>query len=245
MTVFHALGLALQFLTRLPVPQGVRYSPAALGWSVVLYPLVGLMIGALLVLLSKLPWEAGPMLISSLLLTTWVAITGGLHLDGLADCADAWVGGQGDRERSLGIMKDPCSGPIAVTALVLLLLVKFAALTELAGQSATIPLWFAPLLGRSFVPFLLLNTPYVRPAGLGSPLAENLPFLPAMLAVAFSLLAALIALGPWPVLAVALTALWLRAAMMQRLGGCTGDTLGAGIEITEAVTLLACALARD
>ena len=237
MMFLHAFGLAVQFLTRLPVPRGVRYSPKALGWSVVFYPLVGLLLGALLALLRGSLAGAGPLLASALVLTAWAMLTGGLHLDGLADCADAWVGGHGDRERSLRIMKDPCAGPVAVATVVLVLLLKFSALAELPGQAAVLP-----LLGRGLVPLLLLTTPYVRPQGLGSPLVENLPRLPAGLAAGAALLGAAALLGPWPPLAAAGAAWWLRRLMLRRLGGCTGDTLGASIEIVEAVVLVVSAL---
>jgi len=240
MTALHALGLAIQFLTRLPVPRSLRYSPQALGGSVLCYPLVGLLLGALLLALRGLLGGAGPLVSAALVLTAWVWLTGGLHLDGLADCADAWVGGQGDREKSLRIMKDPCCGPIAVAAVVLLLLLKFAALAESSGHGLAL-LW-APVLGRTAVPFLLLTTPYVRTGGLGSPMAENLPRLPAWLAVFLSLSCSAVFLGPWPTLAGMLTAFGLRRVMLLRLGGCTGDTLGAGIEIVEAVALVSAAL---
>ena len=234
----QALGLALQFLTRLPVPQGLAYTKENLGWSVIAYPLVGLLIGGLLLLVHGLLGQTSPLLTSALLLTVWVALTGGLHLDGLADCADAWVGGQGERERSLRIMQDPCSGPIAVAVVVLLLLLKFAALTELLGRQAWTPLLIAPVVGRSLIPLVLLTTPYVRPHGLGSPLAENLPRFSAWLAVLSSLLIALMLLGPWPVGVTVLVAGWLRAQMLSQLGGCTGDTLGATVEIGEMVILV-------
>lgn len=239
MKFLHAFAIAVQFLTRLPVPQRVRHTPEALGWSVVFYPLVGLLIGGLLLLFSRLLADAAPLLAAALVLTAWVALTGGLHLDGLADCADAWVGGHGDKARSLRIMKDPCSGPVAVAAVVLLLLVKFAALVGLAGHGL---LW-APVVGRAFVLVLLLTTPYVRPQGLGSPLAENLPRFAAGLAAGLALLGAGLALGGVPVLAASLVAASLRGSMLRRLGGCTGDTLGASVEIVEAVVLVATALA--
>jgi len=238
--ILHGFGLAVQFLTRLPVPRCIRYSPQALGLSVVFYPLVGLLIGALLAGLRMVLEGAGPLLSAALVLTVWAGITGGLHLDGLADCADAWVGGQGDKEKSLRIMKDPCSGPIAVTSLVLLLLLKFAALAELPVHSLAL-LW-VPVLGRTVVPFLLLTTPYVRPNGLGSPLVENLPRVPAWLSLIAALLCVAFFLGLWPLLVAMLAAFWLRHLMMQRLGGCTGDTLGASIEIVEAVALVAAVL---
>jgi adenosylcobinamide-GDP ribazoletransferase len=239
---FHALAIALQFLTRVPVSSRVEFRAEAQGWSVAWYPLVGLLMGGALLLLRMLLADAGPLLASALVLTVWVLITGGMHLDGLADCADAWVGGQGDRERSLRIMKDPCSGPIAVSAVVLLLLLKFSALAELSGLPGMMPLLWSPVIGRSLAPLLLLTTPYVRPNGLGSPLAKNLPRLPVGLATGFSLLCALAWLGPWPLLATVLAFSWLRNQMVEKLGGCTGDTLGASIEIVEALVLVVCAL---
>ncbi len=208
----------------------------------VFYPLVGLLIGGLLWLTRGILGEAGAMLTSALLLTVWVLVTGGMHLDGLADSADAWVGGQGDRERSLRIMKDPCSGPIAVTVVVLLLLLKFSALTELMAHSNATPLLWTPVMGRSLVLVLMLNTPYVRPNGLGSPLVEKLPSLPVGLSALLAFLLTGYMLGPWPLLVAGISLGWLRFQMVQRLGGCTGDTLGATVEIGEAVVLVACAL---
>ncbi|MDF9393631.1 adenosylcobinamide-GDP ribazoletransferase [Methylococcus capsulatus] len=231
--------LAVQFLTRLPVPRAVEFSPRALGLSVVCYPAVGLLIGAVLLAARLLLQDAGPALASALVLLVWVLVTGGLHIDGLADSADAWVGGHGDAERSLTIMKDPRSGPIAVATVVLLLLVKFGAVAELSGG---LPLLIAPLAARGLVPALLITTPYVRKGGLGSPLAEHLPRWLAVVAVLFAAATTLVALGPWPLVGAATAAWLLRAMMLRRLGGCTGDTLGAAIEIAEAAVLVAAAL---
>ena len=124
----RGLLAAIAFLTRLPVPARVwaeaSRPPVQLPW----YPVVGLLIGALLSGLACLLSREPPLLTAALLLLAWTGITGGLHLDGLADSADAWVGGLGDRARTLEIMKDPRSGPMGVTAIVVVLLLKFAAL---------------------------------------------------------------------------------------------------------------------
>jgi adenosylcobinamide-GDP ribazoletransferase len=90
-----------------------------------------------------------------LVLMLWVAITGGLHLDGLADCADAWVGGFGNRQRSLAIMKDPAAGPIAV--LVLLLLLKWSLISSIIEKQALSVLLLTPLLGRLAI-LMLMST---------------------------------------------------------------------------------------
>lgn len=102
--------IALQFLTRLPVRIASEPDEKSIAQSLSYYPLVGLIIGALL---AGIAWglSGAPVLLSAaLLLVTWVLVTGGLHLDGLADSMDAWVGGLGDRERTLAIMKDPYCG---------------------------------------------------------------------------------------------------------------------------------------
>ncbi|MCY1287743.1 Adenosylcobinamide-GDP ribazoletransferase [compost metagenome] len=237
--------IALQFLTRLPVRLPGMPEPVQLGRSLLWYPAVGLLLGALLCALHLLLQGAPLLLQAALLLALWVALTGALHLDGLADTADAWVGGLGDRERTLAIMKDPRSGPIAVVVLVLVLLLKFAALVALLGQGQWPALLLAPWLARGLLPLLLLTTPYVRPGGLGQALVEHLPRreLPWVLAAH----AGVAALLGWPALlalaAALLTFLWLRRALLRRLGGTTGDTAGALVELGECAVLLAVALA--
>jgi adenosylcobinamide-GDP ribazoletransferase len=174
-------------------------------------------------------------------LAVWALITGGLHLDGLADAADAWIGGFGDREKSLAIMKDPRSGPIAVVVVVLVLLGKFAALQTLVAHAAWSALLITPVLGRAAIIWMVLTTPYVRPEGVGIAHAEHLP----RAACRFVLLGlGIIVLGWFGWQGVALlvmlgVALYgLRSLLMQRLGGATGDTLGAACELTEAASLL-------
>jgi adenosylcobinamide-GDP ribazoletransferase len=239
-----ALLIALQFLTRLPVRLADMPTPEQVGRSLLCYPLVGLLIGALLLALQQLLEGAPPMLQAALLLAAWVGLSGGLHLDGLADSADAWVGGFGDRERTLAIMQDPRSGPIAVVVLVLLLLLKFVALVALLQAGEARVLLLVPWLARGLLPLLLLSTPYVRAGGLGQALAEHLPRrqLPWLLAAHG---AALLLFGWVGLLALAVAGLLfvcLRRAMLQRLGGTTGDTAGALVELSECAVLLALAL---
>src|SRR5690606_33030375 len=160
-------------------------------------------------------------------------------LDGLADTADAWVGGQGDRERTLAIMKDPRSGPIAVVLLVLVLLLKFAALVVLLEQGAWAGLLLAPWLGRALLPLLLLTTAYVRAGGLGQALSEHLPRqrLPLILALHGLAMLLLGWHGLLALLAAALSFWLLRRGFIARLGGTTGDTAGALLELGECAVL--------
>lgn len=102
--------IALQFLSSLPIILPGMPKPQELGRSLLFYPLVGVLFGAVLWGVSALLAGIPLMLHAALLLTVWVLLSGGLHLDGLADSADAWLGGFGDRERTLTIMKDPRSG---------------------------------------------------------------------------------------------------------------------------------------
>ncbi len=239
-----AFLLALQFLTCLPISLKAAPTPADWGRSALAYPLVGLLIGLLLVGFQRLVGHADPLLQAALLTATWALITGGLHLDGLADSADAWVGGHGDRERTMAIMKDPRSGPAAVSTLVLVLLLKFAALAALAKAGAWPALLLAPVLGRSALVALLLGTPYVRPGGMGAAMSAHLPRTAAVLALLLVAAAGLLA-GMVGALALAVAAaawLGLRWMMMRRLNGMTGDTLGAAVELTEVAVLVALAL---
>lgn len=235
-----AFLIALQFLTRLPVSRSGEYSEKAVRQSLVFYPWVGLLMGLVLMLVAQVLGSLPVFVNAALLLLLWVMFTGGLHLDGLADSADAWAGGLGDAERSLDIMKDPHLGPMAVVVLVLVLLLKFSALVSLSRDGLDAALIIAPVLARAFVPVLFLTTPYVRARGLGSVFADvtlsrelALSLLGVVLLMLFTGWAGIVAM-----LACVLVFAGLRWLMLQRLGGATGDTAGAMIEILETLCLL-------
>ncbi|MDU7558098.1 MAG: adenosylcobinamide-GDP ribazoletransferase [Pseudomonas sp.] len=187
--------IALQFLSSLPIRLPGMPQPQELGRSLLFYPLVGLLFGVLLWSLNGLLAGAPLLLHAALLLSAWVLLSGGLHLDGLADSADAWLGGFGDRERTLTIMKDPRSGPIAVVTLVLVLLLKFCALLALIEQQHTAVLLIAPLIGRSALLAVFLTTPYVRAGGLGQALADHLPRKAGWWVLGFSAVACVVMAG--------------------------------------------------
>lgn len=242
------LLVAVGFLTRIPVPAAVFDDARARRHSLAWYPLVGALIGLLLGALTWALPSDRPMLAAALVLLTWVALTGALHLDGLADSADAWIGGMGadpatSRTRTLEIMKDPRSGPAGVTAVVLVLLLKFAALASLP-PAAWSWLWIAPLLARVAATAAFVTTPYVRAGGLGSGLSDA-PRTACVGAIALGV-SACIAAGVHGAIALACVlgvfVLWRRACM-RRIGGITGDTTGALIEMSEAAALVALALA--
>ena len=248
---WHSFLVSMQFLTSIPVHKWfarARSMPGAqvAGNALLFYPLVGLLLGALLVVLPFIlnvnSVTLSPALQAGILLVWWVMLTGALHLDGLGDSADAWLGGLGDPERTLAIMKDPTSGPVAVVVLVLLLLLKWLLLAELLTNEWLLPLLLVPMFARLQVMKLIIYTPYVRTKGLGTELknkAQALGFWLQLLVV----IGVLAFMQFWLLLVLLIIALLLgwywRKLMMQRLQGWTGDTAGASIELTECVLLLA------
>jgi adenosylcobinamide-GDP ribazoletransferase len=241
----NSFWLALTFLTLLPAPPLRGVDARQQGLSLVWFPLVGLLLGLLLVALALVLPDRLALLRAALLTGLWVLLSGGLHLDGLADCADAWLGGRGDRERSLALMKDPHAGSAALLAVSTVLLVKFAALASLAGAQLWLALALVPALGRCVPAALLCSSPYARDAGLASQLVEHAP---RTLTLGVLVLAcAGVSLGLWYNLGPGLLVLWplllgllwqLRRMMLARLGGVTGDTLGAAVEIVELAALV-------
>lgn len=250
-TVLAPFWIALQFLTRLPTP-ALEPTPKDLGRSLLAYPLVGLILGAILVLagllLAAIP-GAPVWLIAALLLALWVGLTGALHLDGLADTVDAWVGSHGDPARALQIMKDPASGPMAVVAIGLVLLLKFAALVALVNAAQWASMLAAVVLGRSALVVLFLWVPYVRAQGLGADMARHLPRRGASGVVALAVLLLLV-LGSVAQIGGLLVALLVVAGGVMALvrlfrrwlGGFTGDTAGATLELTETGAIVVMAL---
>jgi adenosylcobinamide-GDP ribazoletransferase len=234
--------LALQFLTILPVGQLRVDDEDQLSLSVLYYPLVGAVIGVFLVACALLSEGLfSPLLAAVIIVALWLAITGALHMDGLADSADAWMGGLGSRSRTLALMKDPTCGPVAVATVVLVLLLKVAAIAQLLAFGTFFALLWVPVLARMSLLLLLLNTPYVRAGGLAESLLRQFSAPAAVavcLLVSLLLLLNLATVGAWMMVCLAVVTVYLRQLMMQRLDGCTGDTLGAAAELAEVALLL-------
>lgn len=236
--------IALQFLTTFPIQLKAMPSPQQNAQSLLFYPVVGLIIGLILCAIAMALQAVPLILVSTILLVVWIWLTGGLHLDGLADTADAWVGGFGDTERTLSIMKDPSCGPIGVLSIVILALVKWSAIYVLLEQQYFFALILFPVLGRVAPLFLFLTTPYVRQKGLGSSMAELIPRVSVKVIIAICLLSCLYFswLGVISALIFLLSLVYLRAKFIQRIAGITGDTVGASIEICEAVSIFSFAV---
>ncbi|EGL54858.1 MULTISPECIES: adenosylcobinamide-GDP ribazoletransferase [Methylophaga] len=229
--------IALQFLTIIPVSYASA-SDQQLGRSLVFYPVIGLIIGLILSgLISVLPVSYS-LLSAALLLTAWVLLTGGLHIDGLADSADAWLGGIGNKQRTLEIMKDPAAGPIAVVVLTLSLLIKLALVEIVISSGETSALIWSIILARTAMPLLFLTTDYVRPNGIGAVLKQCLPVKQVKWMLLITTVIALFCLGFTPLLLGLIVFLLHRYTMEHRLDGFTGDTAGAMVELLEISFLL-------
>ncbi|TVQ92613.1 MAG: adenosylcobinamide-GDP ribazoletransferase [Chromatiaceae bacterium] len=253
---WRACLIAARFLTRAPLPDPGPLAATEPGRAALCYPWIGLLLGLLLATLALAlgGLATGPATpaLAALLLGLWVWGTGALHLDGLADCADAWVGGLESRERTFQILADPHVGAMGVVALVLALLIKLAALLALFGSAPTtrppvaLVLIWVPALARAQLLLLALTTPAARATGMGAALRQTLPRQRAWWTLALLWGLALALLGAAGLLAgaLALTVLltW-RRSMLVRLGGFTGDTAGALVELTELALLLGLALA--
>ncbi len=236
----RALCIAGRFLTRLPFPD-CRFDRADLGRSVVYYPLVGLLIGVLLAaagwMLSAWPEAVG----ATLVLILWIWLTGILHLDGLADSADALIGGLGNRERSLEIMRDPAVGTAGVVSLIMVFLSKWAGLQLLLEHGGLVELLWVPVLSRALLLPLFLTTPCARKEGLAVELVAALPRRFAWGGTALACIGVILTLGAAGVLACGFAAglvYFSRRTSMKRLGGFTGDTAGATVELIEAGLLV-------
>jgi adenosylcobinamide-GDP ribazoletransferase len=243
MGLLTELRLAVGFLTRLPVGAPAGAGAGRLGYAMAWFPLVGLLLGALLaavdaglsLLLPRPPADA-------LLLVLLVLLSGALHLDGWVDLCDG-VGGGRDRAQMLAIMKDSRIGGFGAVGLVLLLLVKYFALASLPAAVKPAALLLMPAAGRWAPVLLAVTLPYLRgPEGTGSVFAAQAGRRELLLA-SLTLLAAAAALfrldGVLLAGGVALVAAAFGCWVRQRLGGVTGDVLGAAVELVEVVFLLA------
>jgi adenosylcobinamide-GDP ribazoletransferase len=238
------LILAVRFLTIVPIPGREASGPHALGSAAWWFPVVGLALGGALVLLDRLLAVLFPPLLSALLVVSlWKVATGGIHLDGLADCLDA-IGGR-DREHRLAIMRDSRIGVFGAVGLILLFLIALVTLAELSKPVRGSALLLAPVVGRLAPLVVGPWFPAASPQqGYGSPFLASLSAWSGGTHLAWTAALAVALLGPWGALALAATLaavlLW-SAFMTWRLGGLTGDVLGSGVELAELGILLGAA----
>jgi adenosylcobinamide-GDP ribazoletransferase len=239
----YRLALAFQFLTVWPWPQRAMRRPEDLGASMAFYPVVGAVLGALMVGV----YLAGAMLfpdavLRPALVLLLVGLTGGLHLDGLADVCDGFYAGATKAE-ALRIMKDPHVGSMAVIGIVAVLLLKVLLLSQLPAALLPSALLVFPALSRGGLVWGTWLAPYARAeGGTGAAFFATLRGRHVGAATAFLWVWAVLCAG-WPGLALIALAAAGTAAFVgycrRRLGGMTGDTLGALNELLEILVLAA------
>ena len=238
-----AFFAALQFLTVAPPVVRRMFTERELGQAVGFFPLVGALIGGLLLGANALFARFfPPALCAALLLALWVLLSGALHMDGFLDACDGLLGGFTPQSR-LRILKDEHKGAFAVTGGILLLLVKFTAVQATLERASAWPaaLLLAPVLGRWGIALAIGAFPYARPQGLGRSMKDQTGAWQVWLATLVALLAAWFA-AQWIGLAALLAALvmtWGVAVFtLRRIPGLTGDIYGAINELVEVVVLV-------
>jgi adenosylcobinamide-GDP ribazoletransferase len=228
--------VAFGFLTRLPMPR-VEVTSADFAAAIRFYPIVGLVIGLIVAAAGWLGALVDPWMGACAALLTWIAVTGALHLDGLADLADGLGAAHGDRTRLLAVMADPHIGSFGVVAIVGQMLAKLVLLHAVGVDWGLVLVPFAARMGP--LAWARLLSP-LRPSGLGAAVAGAVR---ARDLLGWGLLLALTAVGAPALIAFPLLVLGVAAWLRRTLGGVTGDAHGAGIEILETGLLVALAVA--
>jgi adenosylcobinamide-GDP ribazoletransferase len=250
--VVHELRLSLiavQFLTRVPIPRWVGFEPDWLNQCARHFPLVGLGVGAFAVAVLwaaalVLPWPVAVLL--SMASTVW--LTGGFHEDGWADTCDG-LGGTVSRERALEIMKDSRLGSYAALGLFFMLAIKASALISLPWPAAAAALLMGHAVSRAASVTLIRFLPYAGDVAhaKAKPLTQHISTAGWGVALGWALLVAVGAVAWHSAWAIAVLASIVAAAIgalvcgrwfKRRLGGVTGDTLGATQQVTELLVLL-------
>ncbi|MFQ6549844.1 adenosylcobinamide-GDP ribazoletransferase [Aestuariibius sp. 2305UL40-4] len=236
------IGRAFGLLTRIPVPVDGDRAMARGARAVWAWPLVGLTLGLTAGLIGAAAhtiW-ASPLLAAAATMATLALLSGAMHEDGLADCADGFFGAS-DKTRRLEIMKDSRIGAFGVLALILTSLLRLAALALLfeAGNALT-AITAAAILSRATMVPLMNGLPPARPNGLSSAVGRP-PRETALTALGLATLTTLILTGLPALAALAiatLTALACAAIARSKIGGQTGDVLGATQQIVDLAVLL-------
>jgi adenosylcobinamide-GDP ribazoletransferase len=237
------LPLAISFLTILPVIDRRPASDEAVAASFAWFPIVGLLIGVALVGEDwLLAFFFAQVIRSVLIVISLTVITGAVHLDGLADTADALGAGR-DRERALDILHDSRVGTFGASAIVFDLTLKILALSTLAGHRRYAALIFAPMLARWAMLLVASGLPYLRAVGSGSTLLSGKILRARSTFVAIFTLVVMLILGELHTIAVSIAVaiaivFAMRSFYRRWLGGVTGDLIGACGELVEIAILV-------
>ena len=229
---------AVQFLTVFPTPLSHEVDAKTFSRSVTYFPLVGLILGAILLGLNYgLTLILPASVVNALLIIALVILTGAHHLDGFIDTCDGVIAGT-TREQRLAIMADSKVGAFGIVGVVLLLLLKYVSLSSVPVLPA---LLLMPTLGRWAMVSAIFTFPYARSTGMGTSFKQGANWQRLTIATAIALIAAVVLLKWWGL--VLMTILWLiifgiGTLFRSRLGGLTGDNYGAINELAEVLVLL-------
>jgi adenosylcobinamide-GDP ribazoletransferase len=235
----RAFWIALQFLTRLPTPRVRDMQADDLARSAIWFPAVGLVIGVLLALVMLALDGSDPWVAALAVLGVWIFVTGALHLDGLGDVADALGASHGKPERFVTVLGDPHAGSFAVVAIALQIVAKLVLIAHLPLAMAPWALILIPAWAR-WGALICSKTLLSLKPGLGASVANSVGW--PMIAGWGVLLAAAGLFGAPPTLIALVLVPGIAFYWQWRLGGITGDCLGASIEAAETLLLFACAL---
>jgi adenosylcobinamide-GDP ribazoletransferase len=239
---------AIAFLTRLPVPREVSSMPDALASSAVFFPVVGLLVGVGAIILNHVlsRFVAHDVMIVIVLIFL-VAITGGLHEDALADAADGFGGGWG-KDQILGIMRDSRVGSFGAVAIALALLARFVFLSEIPSERFDSYVVAGQVTCRwTALPLAFFLPPAREQSGQGARVAGKVTAFALVMATLLTLVILGVALGlkaVWVGLAASAMTLASGAYYRHRIGGVTGDCLGATNQLTEVAIYFAGAVLR-
>jgi len=232
--------IALQFLTILPPGKKINLREENLASSTVFFPLVGIIIGAFLILIERITSFFPSLLMrTALIMVGWIWITGALHLDGFIDAIDGFATG-GKKEDILRVMKDSFVGAKGIIALICLLMLKFFLLLEINPEYKSYALLFSPVMGRYSMVIGTYLSPYAREEGLGKAFFNHKTIKDALWSTLIVIIVGLALFnltGFYLIGSNLLISLLLIAYVKKRIGGLTGDTLGGLNEIIELTTL--------
>ena len=233
---------AVRFLTIIPIPGRMDHEDATLSGSLPFFPVVGLLIGTCMVVLARgfvflFPQPVAAVLAVIILL----AISGGLHMDGLSDTADGFFSSR-SREQVLEIMQDSRAGAMGVIAIVFVLALKIAALATMPLERMGWAVFLMPIAGRAALLVFMSLLPYARPeGGLATLFYSQSSKVGAIWGTVLLCLAGLLTSGRLGLIAGALTMVFIflfARYCRRKIGGATGDTLGAGCELAESMIAL-------
>lgn len=243
------LILLFKFMTRLPIPGEPKFDSQVLGKSMKWYPVVGIVIGAIIfgVYSLLLPIISSSVIMAIILVTVDVVLTGGLHLDGLADTFDG-IFSYRSKQKMLEIMKDSRLGTNGGLVLVLYFIFKIALLVEtsnLLGVNQGVIMAIVPVISRLNSVVNCGVAPYARSTGMGKTFVDNTKakdvLISTILTVGYVLLISkyfmpnMVAVLTIPVIMI--LGVYFAKLMTRKIGGITGDTLGAVLELSSVITL--------